>query len=372
MSVAQVTGDQLDERHVVYATGTTNRPKDANFYILRLNPKTKRRLRIGKYATIIFKHPLADRSMLPDFRGPGQEAARPDDVSGCLVAHCRVDTLSAEESSVASARSGQGETICAEVDQTLRNALGIPWRHGAAHAIELYVYPLKAKGFVSRFFETLLGVRYLYFRVRRSLVADIEKDFVRIPEDCFTIMGLPVGASLVVERPIKQPLDRRGKIRGFRVATRSVRAFAASDLVLETRRKREVAEPGRYFPSERYLYRHDFFDPAAPPGAFDEGGDLPPLFADAHFRSFGLDKGSHDAPLSPVGVVAGRRRLVDVMVREFQDFGLALVIALLPLAQLALPGEGMPTIGTPGIAVMLLLPIGVLTMLCWRVRNQVR
>lgn len=370
MSDAQITEAQLDESHAVYATGTSHRPKGVDFYVLRLHPKTKRRLRIGKYATIVFKHPLAEHQQLPDFFAPGEPGPRPSDVSGCLVAHCLVDTLSNAECKAVTAKVGQPDAICAEVDQTLRNALGIPWRHGAAHPIKLHVYPLKSKNVVVRFFEKLLGVRYLYFRVCRSLVADIEKDFVRIPKDCFSILGLPAGASIVVERPINEKLDRHGKLRSFKIVTRSIRAFAASDQILHDRRKREVAEPGRYFPSERYLYRHDFFDPSATRGTWDEGGDVPLIFADAHFRAFGVE-GPHQAPLSAVGVVAGRRSVVDVLVREFQDFGLALVIAMLPLVQAMLPTDT-PTIAPAGITALFLLPAGVLTMLCWRVRNQVR
>ena len=98
---------------------------------------------------------------------------------------------------------------------------------------------------------------------------------------------------------------------------------------------------------------------------------MPAIFGDAHFRSSGVEGDANNASLSPTGVVAGRRRITDVMVREFQDFGLALVIAVLPLVQALLPSDA-AEVSPLTWTVAVLLPAGVLTMLCWRVRNQVR
>jgi len=371
-NTGQISAAQLDESHLLHACGTTQRRDHANFYLLRLHPRTKRRLRIGRYAAIVFRHPIADHAELPDFYRPGAAGPRPADVNGYMVVHCRVGTLTDGERKTIAARTGQDAMMSAEVDQTLRNALGITWVRGSGRAIELYVYPMRPKPLLTRFFENLLGVRYLFFRVRRSLVSDIEKDLARIPEDCFPIMGLPQGASLVVERAVKRPLDKNGKIRGFKLVNYTVRAFAASEEVLARRRVREECEPARYFPSERYLYRYDFFDPAAEPGVFEESGDVPPIFADAVFRSFGVSANPGNAPLGSADPVAGRRRLVDVLVREFQDFGVALVIAILPFVQIFLPAEGGVRFDAWTLAWLSLLPALVIVMLCWRVRNQVR
>jgi len=223
-----------------------------------------------------------------------------------------------------------------------------------------------------------MGRRYLYFRVAVSSVADMEKGVARIPQNCFPMLGTEEGSGVMVERSIKAPLDRNGKITHFRIDSRRIKTFVASETFLEERAMLEEEFPERYFPASRLLYAADVHAqayPSIPQIREALEPDIPPFFADYEFRTSGLDPDRPDLAMTQLTAVAVRRDITDVFVRELQNFGIVFVVSLFPLLEFLTRAGGLSgpdgQWNWPFLIVWAAIPLVLLGVLAWRVRKQV-
>lgn len=358
-----ITEEQLDKKHLASIRGTTDRRAAGDFYLLRLHPAMKRRLRVHKWAAVIFEHPISKVSNLENFPVDGESAPKPSDVSGFLVVHCRVSAFPA----------ASGDEGSAEIDQTLRNSLGIPWAIGAKNdVLKIYVYPASKAGGIGEAISKWLGRRHIFFRVCRSSVGDAEKNFARVPAEYFDVLGMRPGDRIVVERPICNSFDRRGRIRSFKITRHSIKAHVATRSYLEERERSQKYDKRRYFPTREYLYDLNLFKSYYSDDSLHsvvDDNDIPSIFFDSDFRSI-------DGPefgMTPLTAVSVRRGLLDIFVREFQDFGLAFAIAAIPVFQgiKGLFSNGGHDVQLGYIGIGLSIPLIVLGMIAWRIRRQI-
>jgi hypothetical protein len=375
-----ISAAQLSDTHRVVARPTEERSQASRlgFYIIKVHPRLKRRLRLGAWATVVYEHPIAGHPKWQEFRS--------NKLSEFLTAHCRVVKLSRRETarlqSAEAPATADGIEHRVLVDQTIRNALGIPVMVGLSPAwIPMHLYPAHRSNHFRDWIAGLMGRRYLYCRVAVSSVSDMEKGVARIPENCFPMLGTEEGSGVIVERSIKCPLNRKGQLTRFRIASLRMKAFVASEEFLNERKMLEDKFPARYFPAARLLYSPDVYEEIyrvmptyIPTVAEGLEPDIPPFFADYEFRTRGLDQDRHDLAMTPLTAVAIRREITDVFIRELQNFGIVLTISLYPLLEsLARAGLSSPDgqWNWPFLIVWAAIPLFLLGLLAWRVRKQV-
>ncbi|TGX49176.1 hypothetical protein E5A73_20285 [Sphingomonas gei] len=138
--------------------------------------------------------------------------------------------------------------IC--LDQTLRNALGIPFGLFPALKPELPLFLFPASRTCSAtlrlFVASVFGLRFLAARSAPAAVADIEKGYVRIPDDLLSVIGALPADDVVVERPIAVGGP---KLTAFRIISEKLSTAIASKGFLDDRRDRsgsgELAPPAK-------------------------------------------------------------------------------------------------------------------------------
>jgi len=361
--------EKLRSDNLVRITGTRMRDGAGDRYIIRLPRGRCRALGIDRWAAVVFEHPMSKNEALADMPG----------VSGFMVVHCRVLDL-----------PEAGDEPVAEIDQTLRNALGIPFTVGAeAQTLRVWVYPLKGLGPWFRLREqmsSLLGRRFQFFRVAKAAVPDLEKDLVRVPCDYFPILGIPPGSSIICERPVVRLCDD-GKIDHFELVEAKVKAFEASEGLLKTRHELMACFPARYFPAAKHLYDIGAFireyrllslvgqeKGSGSAAALLAEPDIPPLFADLHFRRTGADE--ENVPMTPLTAICARRSVAEVFWREIQASALSFAISLPAFLfgglQLLLKEDSSSMLAYVMLFLLFLVPVAILGLIGWRVRNQVR
>lgn len=195
----------------------------------------------------------------------------------------------------------------ARLDQTLRNALGIPQELVGQAGVR--VYPLDLS-WLQRFQEAasrLLGRRFLFFRVCKAFPNDMEKDFCRLPGDAFRVMGCDSGDKVVCEAVVP---DARRPGR-FRLLSRTIRAYDVSDRMLDKRIEEENQDPDRYPPPEALL------------------GVKPDLF-----RIF-LDQDGRDRlRVDVLDPIRCRRNLFDLFSKQVREFGIVMLLSILAVGQI--------------------------------------
>lgn len=238
---------------------------------------------------------------------------------------------------------GEGEI---RVDQSIRNAIGIPYTYGDEF---VEVYPV-TMGFyrylvyLARYhIARMLGVRYLFYRVCSADPHDMEKEICRVPLDTFPILGTDVSSKLVYEAPVKKD----GELETYEIRTRSISSFELTRENLERREKKERE------PEIRYRNPESWFDPKLKP-------DISRVFMDSH------DCG--ELGLKQLFPVKARRDLFDLAATQVLGIVLSFFVTILSLGTL-LPG---PMIWERLMSVLLggLLVAGLLTVAL--IRRRIR
>jgi hypothetical protein len=194
----------------------------------------------------------------------------------------------------------------ARLDQTLRNALGIPF--GEREGITVGVGAVRVP-FVRRAMDSLaklLGRRYLVLRVGKGEVGDIEKDMVRVRADAFPLLGCSPASRVVLETVVFD--HSKGQ---WRLSRNSVRAYEWTEEL--SKRRTAAQEPGfnvRYPHPEKTLG----VDP-------DIGG----IYMDAYAR--------RRLGVEPLDCVRVRRDMWNAFLREFREFGIVFFISLFGISQ---------------------------------------
>lgn len=348
-------------------------------------------LNIRNWAVVVFDHPLVRREHV------AQNVRRPADIAGFTLCHCRVVGINDDLYSVIERkyehhrvskprfyetreRPSAGSLI--EVDQTLRNALGIPfWVGRDNYDIPLYVYPARRasplRSAINDKVTQYLGRRFLLFRIGKSAVPDIEKQLARMESEYFPVLGMPVGSAAIAEVATVDRIDN-GKVVDFMIVRKRIKAFEAGRRFMDERSKLKKDDPVRYFPADVYLYKPDWFlndkhGFGGTPTSLEEAEpDIPPFFVDAHFRMTADKDGKTVNRMNDTTVVSVRRDLTDIFARELQEFGIGMALSLLPLFIFFLERKENSggTFALLGIAVI--LPFVIFLMLLIRIRRQVR
>ncbi|MHA1605388.1 MAG: hypothetical protein ACTSWF_12135 [Candidatus Freyarchaeota archaeon] len=234
-------------------------------YIVFVSPKTKKRLKLKRFAVAV--HHV--RNINRDLKAP-----------------CRV--LIDE--------SIEDDTV--KIDQTLRTAIGIPFDYGK-EKIKLYPLNLSLWQKLKDLISYRLGRRYLFFRVCKADPPDLEKNLCRIPPDAFKLLGTSPGRKIVYDSPVRE--NNQYKLREVTINT-----YELHKETIERRREEEEKNIEARYPSPSLLG----VDP-----------DVWRIFCDKHFRDqLGVD--SLDA-------VRGRRSIRDIFMNELREFGVLFMLTLL-------------------------------------------
>lgn len=186
-----------------YVLPTEQRKGSKDDYILYINSDEKKSLGLKTFCVAIYSN--------PNLNNNGRELKVP----------CRVlndDTL-------------DGKHV--RIDQTLRNSIGIPFRYDD-EKITVRVVPLRLS-LLQRICDSLsylFGRRYLFFRVCKPGIPDLEKNISKIPSDTFPILGCEVGDKIVCESIIIQNSS-------FEMKIHKIKAYEITEEMMERRRKEE-------------------------------------------------------------------------------------------------------------------------------------
>lgn len=248
-------------------------------YIVTINPEDKKRKKIGSYAVLTI-----DKPELKKRRGKvKREQLR---VWARVLVNEDVDS---------------GE-LC--VDQTLRIALGIKvgfdTNEEERQKIKIDIYPLKRAFFqkIGNFLSFLLGKRYVYLRMCKMDIPDLEKNICKIPLDVFNVIGCEPGDKVSFKTLIKK--DNYFKIKHYRL-----KAFEASNDYIKKREELEGDLNSRYYSSKEILKIEQ---------------DIHRIFFDADIMEK-FDIGF----LDPVCI---RRSIVDQFFKHFREFGILFFLSL--------------------------------------------
>ena len=258
----------------VIGTETKHRKKAKDDYIICINSSKKKQLCIGKFAVIT--HQIQHENM-----------------KKLLKTHCRVivDELL--------------PNYQIRTDQTVRNAIGIPYGHEKTTTVE--VYPLKLSLFqsINEYVSCIIGRRYLFLRVNKSDIPDLEKNLSRIPLEAFKLLGTNESNRIVLESPSNNNKDK------YVLKKFNVKAFELSHQIIERRTNLEKEYPDRYQNAEKILGIRP---------------DIWPIHLDAHGRDMLI--------LDSLDAVKVRRDLSDLFLNEFREFGIIFFLSLFTIVKI--------------------------------------
>lgn len=217
-------------------------------------------------------------------------------------------------------------TVC--IDQTVRSAIGIPYKNMKDREdlkkIRVKIFPLKLNLIyrIKYKLSSFLGRRYLFLRVVKANVPDLEKNFMRIPLDAINVLGTKNGRKVVLENLVyKEGI--------FIVKSISIHAYDLSDSYIEKRKsikmeprcsniELENSSDNRYVNPEEVLN----IDP-----------DIWQIFLESYHKDkLGILEKEN------LGSVKARRDMLDLFLNEFVNFGLSLLLAFFALNEI-LPSD---------------------------------
>lgn len=222
-----------------------------------------------------------------------QNAVQNGDTSVTLLAHCALQVdHDLDDDEVA-------------LDQTVRNAIGIPFGH-ATDAAFVCVGPLVASAWqLSKLtLARWLGARNVFVRVVKAHVPDMEKELARLSPDTFHLLGTRPGNVVVVEA-VTLGND------GFRLAKRRVRAYELTDDIIEARQGAHKPSLSARFVDAR--------------GVLGINPDLEGIWLDAELRCALASQ-----QVEPVRV---RRDTLNVFMQEFRAFGVVFFLSAVAILQ---------------------------------------
>jgi hypothetical protein len=182
------------------------------------------------------------------------------------------------------------------LDQTLRNAIGIPVEPQRWHTADLG--PLnrsRARSIAEALGDFILRRRYLFMRVRKADPSDMEKRMVRIPADSFRLLGVSSGEKVRIGHPDGGPAP------GFEEKHCTLQAYPVTPEIVD--RQQSKSDWGLY---DRY---------PDPDRLMKVRPDLGAIY---------LDQGAREKlGVRTLEVVRVRRADVDAFLQRIRSFGLA-------------------------------------------------
>lgn len=260
---------------LVTGTKTEHRKKAKDDYIICITSNKKKQLCIGKFAVITHQIQYENKNKL-------------------LKTHCRVIV---DESLL---------DCQIRADQTVRNAIGIPYGYDEK-TTTVEVHPLNLSIFqsINEYLSYLLGRRYLFLRVNKSDIPDLEKNLSRIPLEAFKLLGTNESYRIVLDSPIKNNKNK------YILKKSSIKAFELSHQIIERRTNLEKEYPDRYPNADKILKIKP---------------DIWPIHLDAHIRDMLI--------LDSLDAVKVRRDLFDLFLNEFREFGIIFFLSLFTIVQI--------------------------------------
>ena len=207
------------------------------------------------------------------------------------------------------------------IDQTVRSAIGIPDKdvkdREDLKKIRVKIFPLKVNR-IYRFkykVSSFLGRRYLFLRVVKANVPDLEKNFMRIPLDAINVLGTKNGRKVVLESLVKNE-------ETFTIKSISIHAYDLPDSYIEKRKsiKRKTRHLSRLKNSSDNRY-------VIPEKVLNIDPDIWQIF----LESYHTDK---LGDLKNLDSVKARRDILDLFLDEFVNFGLSLLLAFFALNEI--------------------------------------
>jgi hypothetical protein len=366
---------QFAERQRVTIRATERRPLGKPDYYIVLSRNDADRLGLDTWGVLAFLHPALTGCA-------GHQGADP-----FTAIHCRLEIRNDTP------ESRDDAPPCVAVDQTLRNALGIPFRvFKNIYGGNFFLLPGRRSGLAlaKRSLAEIFGIRYLAFRCQSAHVPDIEKNYVRVPADALKALAAQEGDELIIERPVAV-CDQAGTIGHFIIGEVRMSTLAASDRFIDDRARIRRSYPDRYPDAQAMLYDYEVFRAAGLLCAPESGGsnvpepDVPPIFMDADTRALwtsnlkriilrcksdsNLEEFSRN-PATFVTAMMVRRSIRSALARDSIQTGIAFLIVLI---QFTLAMDLDPNrVSLREILVSLVVAIIVSTMLLIaRLRQQV-
>lgn len=315
-------------------------------YFIVVSPEAKKALGLGRWAALVFVHPALTAV---------QDDKKKRDY---IAVHCRVHV---DKTRASTAEFVDGvHVVC--IDQTLRNALGIPYGlfRELCPDLPLYLFPAERSwsAGIRLAVASLFGVRFLAARAATAAVPDIEKGYVRLPDDLLSVIAAVSADNVVVERPVAIGAAPRSRFQiisehmstatassGF-LADRMTRsqgleptAPTMRDRILGPREQQAISR--RYPNTTEILYRYKSFVDAklvspdrAKQHADDEmiETDLPPIFMDYDLRHKGLPQDNPDDGADYLTPFMVRRSILSAAARDSLATAFALTVSLIQFA----------------------------------------
>jgi len=285
---------------------TRDRPSPSSSHIVQFNPKTMKRLNVKKGM-----HVLLTSASDISIKYWGETRNRRLRIVGNVHKHDK--------------RMGENEI---RVDQTLRNAIGLPVHVSGEEQVQIQKYVGPKPSFLNRFVTRLLGVQDQVLRVHPSDTPAMEKQVCVLHKEAMNIIGVEVGDFVIVESPYRKPI--------------SLRVLELSDEMKEEREKQIQNDSNRYPPCSEYL------NLGRP--------DLPWILMDWHARD--------SLKVEVCDPVIVKRDLSHILYRNLNSFAILLLITLVCASLAIEPVWAKALVFGGGIATSLLLVL-------YRIRKQI-
>ncbi|NVM53294.1 MAG: gamma-glutamylcyclotransferase [Candidatus Helarchaeota archaeon] len=223
------------------------------------------------------------------------------------------------------------------VDQSIRDALGLKKGEG--------IRIVKSRLKKPPFYERLFNYQYVFCRVKRSEIVDMEKRMVRIFQDTMEIIGIEPGDIIVIESEFESVKNRAFEISVDAVKKRIELEKKSSKAFLEAK---AAGTAGGIFDIDCTSYFNLTL----------EGEDIPPIYMDKEMRDK-LRVGFCDA-------VRIRRTAMNPVEREFTDFVMIIIIAMLGIV-LTIPNLSF----VASISIIVSIIIVAVILITMKIRHQI-
>ena len=210
----------------------TRKRRKGLYYCVQINRTTAKQFGVSKWIVAAFEHPAISKN--PRLK----ERELP-----FTAVHGWVDVREDIPDGVAA------------VDQTIRNALGMPVPvFPDLKDLKIALFPARRSLWhrIRTWCAGLFGIRYMALRAKAADVADMEKSYVRIPGAALRSLGVLEADDVIVERPFA--IFEGDIVRSFHISYLRISAFLANDNMLEYRHSMERLFPRRYFNGALALY----------------------------------------------------------------------------------------------------------------------
>lgn len=237
-------------------------------YIINVNSYVRQKMHLGKFAVVTYYHPNIDKVLkIP-----------------CIVV---VD-------------ENLGDNII-RVDQTLRMALGIDYGFDTNNTI-VKIHPLKLTWIqiLKSYIASMLGKRFIFFRVSKAYIQDMEKNLCRIPPETHILLGCEVGDSILLESLIFQ-----GDF--YRLKEFKIKAYISSEKMIENREKNEEQNINARYPSAELL--------------LNIKQDIPRIFLDLQARK--------TLQIDSLDSIRVSRDIFNLFLKQIREFGIIFFLSIL-------------------------------------------